>query len=53
MPLDEGLKGLRQKAGYSREQAAERLDVSRQAVAKWEGIKASHHGEAAQTHYSL
>ena len=36
MPLSEKLIDLRRKAGLSQEQMAQRLDVSRQAVSKWE-----------------
>lgn len=40
MALSEKLYGLRKKDGLSQEQLAERLDVSRQAVSKWESGKA-------------
>ena len=36
MTLSEKLIDLRRKAGLSQEQMAQRLDVSRQAVSKWE-----------------
>ena len=36
MTLGERLKELRTRAGFSQEMAAERVGVSRQAVAKWE-----------------
>ena len=36
MKLSEKLYSLRKKNGLSQEQLAERLDVSRQAVSKWE-----------------
>ncbi len=36
MELSERLRELRKKAGYSQETLAEMLDVSRQAVSKWE-----------------
>lgn len=36
MKLSEKLYRLRRQSGLSQEQAAERLDVSRQAVSKWE-----------------
>ena len=36
MKLSEKLYSLRKKSGLSQEQLAERLDVSRQAVSKWE-----------------
>lgn len=36
MELAERLQALRKKAGYSQEQVAETLGVSRQAVSKWE-----------------
>ena len=40
MALPEKLFELRRKAGLSQEQLAEKLDVSRQAVSKWESGKA-------------
>lgn len=40
MEFAENLKALRSQAGLSQEQLAERLGISRQAVAKWEGDKA-------------
>ena len=36
MNLNERLQDLRKKAGYSQEQLAELLGISRQAVSKWE-----------------
>ena len=36
MTLGEKLQALRQKKGLSQEQLAERLEVSRQSVSKWE-----------------
>lgn len=36
MTLCEKLNDLRRKAGLSQEQMAQQLDVSRQAVSKWE-----------------
>ena len=36
MDLAERLQELRKKAGYSQEQVAELLGISRQAVSKWE-----------------
>jgi len=36
MTFAEKLRGLRKQAGYSQEQLAEKLNVSRQAVTKWE-----------------
>lgn len=36
MNIADRLKELRKKAGYSQEQLAEMLDISRQAVSKWE-----------------
>lgn len=36
MKLDERLILLRKKAGLSQEKLAEKLDISRQAVSKWE-----------------
>lgn len=36
MNIADRLKELRKKAGYSQEQLAELLDISRQAVSKWE-----------------
>lgn len=37
MNLNETLKALRTECGYSQEQLAEKMGVSRQAIAKWEG----------------
>ncbi|MDE6728885.1 MAG: helix-turn-helix domain-containing protein, partial [Oscillospiraceae bacterium] len=34
--LSEKIRALRKKSGLSQEELAERLDVSRQAVSKWE-----------------
>ena len=34
--LAENLQALRKARGYTQEQLAERLEVSRQAVSKWE-----------------
>lgn len=36
MDIAERLQELRKKAGYSQEQVAEQLGLSRQAVSKWE-----------------
>lgn len=36
MTTGEKIKSLRQKYGYTQEQLAEKLLVSRQAIAKWE-----------------
>ena len=36
MNLSEKLYALRKKSGLSQEQLAERLNVSRQAISKWE-----------------
>ena len=36
MTFSEKLGGLRRKAGLSQEELASRLEVSRQAVSKWE-----------------
>ena len=36
MDLAERLQALRKKAGYSQEQLADLLGISRQAVSKWE-----------------
>lgn len=36
MTLSEKLQNLRKAAGLSQEQLAERLNVTRQAVSKWE-----------------
>ena len=36
MELNERLRELRKKAGYSQEELAEELNISRQAVSKWE-----------------
>lgn len=40
MTLADNLKALRAQSGLSQEQLAERLGISRQAVAKWEGGQA-------------
>ena len=37
MALPEKLYALRKKSGLSQEQLAEALNVSRQAISKWEG----------------
>ena len=37
--LADRLLGLRRKAGYSQEQLADLLGVSRQAISKWEGAQ--------------
>ena len=34
--LSEKIRGLRRKSGLSQEELADKLDVSRQAVSKWE-----------------
>lgn len=39
MNIAERLKDLRKKAGYSQEQVAEMLGISRQAVSKWESAQ--------------
>ena len=39
MNIADRLKELRKKAGYSQEQLAEMLDISRQAVSKWESAQ--------------
>lgn len=39
MSIAERLKDLRKEAGYSQEQVAELLNVSRQAVSKWESAQ--------------
>ena len=39
--LSERLRQLRKNAGLSQEQLAERLDISRQAVSKWEAGSSS------------
>ena len=39
MSLGEKIKELRRKAGMSQEQLAEKLNVSRQAITKWETDK--------------
>lgn len=39
MNLAERLQDLRKAAGYSQEEVAERLEVSRQAVSKWESAQ--------------
>lgn len=36
MNINERLQDLRKKAGYSQEQVAEMLGISRQAISKWE-----------------
>lgn len=36
MDIAERLQELRKKAGYSQEQVAELLGISRQAISKWE-----------------
>ena len=36
MTLGERIKNYRQKAGLSQEQLAEKINVSRQAITKWE-----------------
>lgn len=36
MDIAERLQELRKKAGYSQEQVAEKLGISRQAISKWE-----------------
>lgn len=36
MNIAERLQELRKKAGYSQEQVAEMLEISRQAISKWE-----------------
>lgn len=36
MNIAERLQELRKKAGYSQEQVAEKLGISRQAISKWE-----------------
>ena len=36
MKFNENLKYLRKQAGLTQEQLAEKLDVSRQAITKWE-----------------
>lgn len=36
MNIAERLQELRKKAGYSQEQVAEMLGISRQAISKWE-----------------
>ena len=39
MEIAERLQELRKKAGYSQEQVAEMLGLSRQAISKWERVK--------------
>ena len=39
MNIADRLKELRKKAGYSQEQLAEMLNISRQAVSKWESAQ--------------
>ena len=41
MELNERLRELRKKAGYSQEELAEELNISRQAVSKWENSTAN------------
>ena len=41
MTLGERIRTCRQKAGMSQEKVAERMGVSRQAVAKWEGDRSA------------
>ena len=41
MALPEKLYALRKKSGLSQEQLAEALNVSRQAISKWEGGSAT------------
>ncbi len=36
MTLSEKIMNLRKKNGWSQEELAERLDISRQSVSKWE-----------------
>ena len=40
MGLSERVTALRKQAGWSQEELAQRLDVSRQAVSKWESGQA-------------
>ena len=40
MTLAEKLKSARENAGYSQSQVAERLNISRQAVSRWENGRA-------------
>ncbi len=40
MGFDENLKRLRLEKGLSQEQLAEKLNISRQAISKWESAKA-------------
>ncbi len=59
MTLCEKLIDLRRKAGLSQEQMAQQLDVSRQAVSKWEtGVSHSYryhtqYDEPTLIHYQL
>ena len=39
MTFGEKLQSLRQRAGMSQDALAERLQVSRQAVSRWEGTR--------------
>lgn len=39
MNIADRLKDLRKNAGYSQEQLAEMLEISRQAVSKWESAQ--------------
>ena len=41
MILAEKIAKLRKQNGWSQEELAEKLDVSRQAVAKWEGAQSA------------
>lgn len=36
MKFEENLREVRKQAGYSQEELAEKLEVSRQSVSKWE-----------------
>lgn len=39
MKLEEKLRFLRQKHGYSQEQLADKIGIARQTVSKWENCK--------------